>query len=74
MVAKFLSFENERKRRMSRILELLANNPEGLSIQTIAHETAALTEITKERLFLYIEELEWAGTVIKKRDGRIKLK
>jgi predicted transcriptional regulator len=69
-----MSFENERKRRMTRILELLANNPEGLSLQSIAQATNTLTEITKERLILYIEELEWAGTIVKKRDGRIKLK
>ena len=59
---------------MTRILELLTANPEGLSIQTIAKETNCITEITKERLFLYIEELEWSGTVIKKRDGKIKLR
>lgn len=69
-----MSFENERKRRMTRILELLACNPEGLSVQAIAKDCNIIQEITKERLMLYIDELEWSGTIIKRRDGRIKLK
>ena len=63
-----------RARRIRKIIELLELNPHGLRPDTIAKETQILLEITKERFYQYIDELEWSGLIIKKRDGRIALK
>lgn len=69
-----MTFENRRGDRMRRILELLQNNPEGLKPELIAKETDVLMEITKERLFMYLRELQWAGKIVMLRDGRVKLR
>lgn len=67
------AWENERKRRMDRIIDLLEKNPEGLQLQTILRETKMVTEITRERIKTYLDDLEYSGIIMKKRDGRIKL-
>lgn len=67
------AWENERKGRMTRILDLLEANPEGLSLQTILKETRMVTEITRDRVQKYLEDLEYSGIIVKKKDGRIKL-
>jgi len=59
---------------MTRILELLRANPQGLDLRTIAKETEVLLEITKNRLELYLQELCWGGKIIKGADGRYRLK
>jgi len=69
-----ISFENERRRRMTRILELLRANPQGLDLRTIAKETDVLLEITKNRLELYLQELIWCGKVVRGQDGKYRLK
>ena len=67
------AWENERKSRMSKILDLLEANPEGLTLQTILKETRMVTEITRDRVQKYMEDLEYSGIIIRKRDGRIRL-
>jgi hypothetical protein len=69
-----MTFENRRCDRMQRILELLQNNPDGLQPQTIAKDSNILMEITKERLFMYLRELQWAGKIVMLKDGRVKLR
>lgn len=58
-----MSFENRRLDRITRIIELLQCNPEGLTAQTIAKDTKILREITKDRLLMYLRELQWDGTI-----------
>jgi len=73
-VGNDMTFENRRGDRMQKIIELLEKNPDGLRPETIAKETNVLMEITKDRLFKYIDELQWAGKIVKLRDGRVKLR
>ena len=58
---------------MSKILDLLEANPEGLTLQTILKETRMVTEITRDRVQKYMEDLEYSGIITRKRDGRIRL-
>ena len=69
-----MSFENERAQRMQKILELLEANPSGLTPQTIARATGVLQEVTRDRLFKYLDDLEWCGRIVKLKDGRVRLK
>jgi len=68
-----VSFENRRLDRITRILELLQANPQGILPQTIAKDTAVLREITKDRLMMYLRELQWDGTIVMLRNGKVKL-
>ena len=64
-----MSFENHRLERIQRIIELLQANPQGLKPEVIAKETKILREVTKQRFFLYLQELQWSGEVVILRDG-----
>jgi len=59
---------------MTKILELLKANPQGLDLRTIARATDVLTEITKNRLEIYMQELIWCGRVVQGADGKYRLK
>lgn len=69
-----MSFDNARKARMDKILDLLKNNPQGLPINVLAKETMAIAEVTRKRIEMYIDELSWCGIVEKRRDGRVRLR
>ncbi len=73
-----MSWENERRTRIVKLLEILrANRDENgkttwVQSQLIYRE---MPEITKNRFFLYLDELEWAGLLVHNRkEGKVKIK
>jgi hypothetical protein len=58
-----LSTTEGRKQRIERLLQELKKHPSGLEANEIAKKTGLLTEITMDRLYKYLAELEWAGMV-----------
>lgn len=67
-----MSFESERKRRINTILEVLRKAGKDGVVPQLLYQKIA-TEVTKERLFLYLDELQWAGLIAKGRDGKVRL-
>jgi hypothetical protein len=59
-----MSTTEGRKQRIERLLKTLNQYPKGLEANEIAHKTQLLTEITMDRLYKYLAELEWSGMVI----------
>lgn len=67
------AWENERKRRMDKIKEVLERFPRGCTAQTLAFETHILQEITKARFMAYLEELSWSKEIIMGKNGLVRL-
>ena len=60
----FMSTTEGRKQRIERLLKTLNSYPRELEANEIAQKTQLLTEITMDRLYKYLAELEWSGMVI----------
>jgi predicted transcriptional regulator len=60
-----MSTTEGRRERMQRILKILHQSKKSLTPNEIAQKTEVLTEITMDRLFKYLAELEWSGIIIK---------
>lgn len=67
-----MSTTDGRKQRMERLLKCLRLHPAGLEANQIALKTQLLTEITMDRLYKYLSELEWSG-IIEQTDLRWRL-
>ena len=59
-----MSTTEGRKQRIERLLKCLNLYPNGLEANEIARKTQLLTEITMDRLYKYLAELEWSGMLI----------
>lgn len=59
----FMSTTEGRKQRIERLLKCLNLYPNGLEANEIAKKTQLLTEITMDRLYKYLAELEWSGII-----------
>lgn len=59
-----MSTTDGRKQRMERLRKTLEKYPDGLEANEIALKTELLTEITMDRLYKYLAELEWSGLII----------
>ena len=59
-----MSTTEGRKQRIERLLKCLNLYPNGLEANEIARKTQLLTEITMDRLYKYLAELEWSGLLI----------
>lgn len=59
-----MSTTEGRKQRIERLLKCLNLYPNGLEANEIAHKTQLLTEITMDRLYKYLAELEWSGMLL----------
>jgi len=66
-----LSFENERRRRINTIMELIEKSGQSGIVPQLLYQKIA-PEVTKERLFIYLDELQWAGLICKGSDGKIR--
>lgn len=60
-----MSTTEGRKQRIERLLKVLHQAQKSLTPNEIAQKTELLTEITMDRLFKYLAELEWSGLIIK---------
>lgn len=60
-----MSTTDGRRDRIKRIMDLLYKSKRSLTTNEIAAKTGVLEEITKERLYIYMENLEWAGQIIR---------
>jgi hypothetical protein len=60
-----MSTTDGRRDRIKRILDLLYRSRRPLTSNEIAAKTSVLEEITKERLYIYLENLEWSGQLIR---------
>jgi sugar-specific transcriptional regulator TrmB len=59
-----MSTTEGRKQRIERLLKCLNHySSHGLTANEIAHKTQLLTEITMDRLYKYLAELEWSGII-----------
>ena len=58
-----MSTTEGRKQRIERLLKCLKQYPSGLEANEIAQKTTLLTEITMDRLYKYLAELEWSGII-----------
>ena len=59
-----MSTTEGRRERIQRILKLLSKTPSGLEINEIAQKTMLITEITMDRLYKYMAELEWSNLIV----------
>lgn len=60
-----MSTTEGRRERMQRILKVLSQSKNALTPNEIAQKTEILTEVTMDRFFKYLAELEWSGILIK---------
>lgn len=58
-----MSTTEGRKQRIERLRKILKQYPNGLEANEIAKKTELLTEITMDRLYKYLAELEWSGII-----------
>jgi len=59
---------------MQDILELMALNPQGLNLKTIARATDLILEVRKPTLLGYLKDLEFAGKIKLNAKGKWVLK
>lgn len=59
-----MSTTEGRKQRIERLRQALKKYPSGLEANEIAQVTGLLTEITMDRLYKYLAELEWSNMII----------
>jgi len=62
---EIMSTTEGRKQRMERLLIILRQTQKPLTPNEIAQKTELLTEITMDRLYKYLAELEWSGLILK---------
>lgn len=60
-----MSTTEGRKQRIERLLTVLRQTQKPLTPNEIAQKTELLTEITMNRLYMYLEELVWSDLIIK---------
>lgn len=58
-----MSTTEGRRDRMTRLIKCLLKNPAGLETHEIAGKTRLLEEISLERLHIYLQNLEYSGTI-----------
>jgi hypothetical protein len=67
-----MSTTEGRRERMQRVLKCLHEAKKPLTPNEIAQRTEILTEVTMDRFFKYLAELEWSG-ILNKQGNRYSL-